>query len=152
VSRRLVVTENITLDGVVENDGSWFDPTDDSVQERQLAEVTREHAAASDGFLVGRVTFEEMRRFWPRCVDDTTGVTSHLDQVEKYVGPGGRAEAVRLFRHRGPRPGLLDAKHALGHLTLAEARTFDGGVVLLRYTIGASFQISAMSRATPEAR
>lgn len=63
MSRRLVVTENITLDGVVENDGSWFDPTENSVQGRQLAEATREHAAASDGFLVARVTFEEMRGF-----------------------------------------------------------------------------------------
>lgn len=61
--RRLVITENITLDGVVENDGSWFDPTEISEQAQQLAEITRKHAAASDGFLVGRVTFEEMRGF-----------------------------------------------------------------------------------------
>lgn len=83
--RRLIITENITVDGVVENDGTWFDPTDDSPQGRELAEVTREHAAASDGFLVGRVTFEEMREFWPRQVDDSTGVTDHLNRVEKYV-------------------------------------------------------------------
>lgn len=88
MTRRLVITENITLDGVVENDGSWFDPTDDSEQGRQLAEVTREHAAASDGFLVGRTTFEEMREFWPRRIDDTTGVTDHLNRVEKYVVSG----------------------------------------------------------------
>jgi dihydrofolate reductase len=83
--RRLIITENITVDGVVENDGTWFDPTDDSPQGRELAEVTREHAAASDGFLVGRVTFEEMREFWPRQIDDSTGVTDHLNRVEKYV-------------------------------------------------------------------
>lgn len=34
MARRLVVTENITLDGVVENDGSWFDPTEDSLSSR----------------------------------------------------------------------------------------------------------------------
>lgn len=85
MTRRIVITENITLDGVVENDGSWFDPTEDSEQGRQLAEVTRVHAAASDGFLVGRVTFEEMRGFWPQQKNDTTGVTNHLNRVEKYV-------------------------------------------------------------------
>ncbi|WP_446664794.1 dihydrofolate reductase family protein [Flexivirga sp. B27] len=85
MTRRLVITENITLDGVVENDGSWFDPTDDSEQGRELAQTTREHAAASDGFLVGRITFEEMRGFWPRQVGDNTGVTDHLNHVEKYV-------------------------------------------------------------------
>ena len=83
--RRLVITENVTLDGVIDNDGTWFDPGDESEAGRELAAVTREHAAASDGFLVGRVTFEEMRGFWPRRVDDTTGVTDHLNRVEKYV-------------------------------------------------------------------
>lgn len=85
MTRRLVITENITLDGVVENDGSWFDPTEDSAQGEQLAQITRQHAAVSDGFLVGRVTFEEMRGFWPERVDDRTGVTDHLNRVEKYV-------------------------------------------------------------------
>ncbi|GAB3257069.1 dihydrofolate reductase family protein [Arthrobacter pigmenti] len=85
MTRRLVVTENITLDGVVENDGTWFDPTEDSERGRELAAVTAEHAAASDAFLVGRVTFEEMRGFWPKQQDDKTGVTDHLNRVDKYV-------------------------------------------------------------------
>lgn len=85
MTRRLVIDENITLDGVVENDGSWFDPTDDSAQGQQLAEVTQQNAAASDAFLVGRITFEEMREFWPRQIDDKTGVTDHLNRVQKYV-------------------------------------------------------------------
>lgn len=70
---------------MVSPDGSWFDPTDDSEQGRELSEITRRHAAASDGFLVGRVTFEEMRGFWPQRANDTTGVTDHLNRVEKYV-------------------------------------------------------------------
>lgn len=85
MTRRLIITENITLDGVVENTGSWFDPTEDSERGRQLADITRQHAAASDGFLVGRRTFEEMRGFWPQQHDDKTGVTDHLNRVEKYV-------------------------------------------------------------------
>ncbi len=85
MTRRLVVTENTTLDGVVENDGTWFDPTEDSARGRALAAVTAEHAAASDGFLVGRTTFEQMRGFWPQQRDDRTGVTDHLNQVAKYV-------------------------------------------------------------------
>ena len=73
MARRLVITENITLDGVVENDGTWFDPTEDSDRGRELAAVTAEHAAASDAFLVGRTTFEEMRGFRPQQRDDRTG-------------------------------------------------------------------------------
>jgi dihydrofolate reductase len=186
MTRRLVITENITLDGVVENDGSWFDPTDDSEQGRQLAEVTREHAAASDGFLVGRTTFEQMREFWPRQIDDRTGVTDHLNRVEKYVvsrsleDPGwagttvlrggvdletqideltsrdgtdvvltgsislaqqllrmGTVDELRLFVFpvvTGTGRHLFTEDHHLRDLSLAEHRSFAGGVVLLRYT------------------
>lgn len=83
--RRIVITENVTLDGVIDNEQSWFDVTADTVQGRELAAVTAEHAAASDGFLAGRVTFEEMRGFWPQQRDDRTGVTDHLNRVQKYV-------------------------------------------------------------------
>ena len=64
--RRIVITENITLDGVVDNDQSWFEVSVDTELGKELAAVTAEHSAASDGFLVGRVTFEEMRGFWPQ--------------------------------------------------------------------------------------
>jgi dihydrofolate reductase len=83
--RRIVITQNITLDGVIEIEQPWFDVTVDTEQGRELADVTAEHAAASDGFLVGRTTFEEMRSFWPQQIDDQTGVTEHLNRVQKYV-------------------------------------------------------------------
>lgn len=82
---RIVITQNITLDGVIDNEQSWFDIGVDTQQGRELAAVTAEHAAASDGFLVGRVTFEEMRGYWPQQEDDQTGVTEHLNRVKKYV-------------------------------------------------------------------
>lgn len=85
MARQLIITQNITVDGVVENYGGWFDPTEDSARGRALAAVTAEQAAASDGFLVGRTTFEEMRGFWPQQRDDRTGVTDHLNRVAKYV-------------------------------------------------------------------
>jgi len=81
--RTLVVTQNITVDGVVEAAGGWFDPTADGFADVQ--EAVRRQAAASDAFLVGRRTFEDMRGFWPKRPDDTTGVTDHLNRVAKYV-------------------------------------------------------------------
>ena len=41
VTRRVVITQNMTLDGVVENAGSWFDPTEESERGRELARITR---------------------------------------------------------------------------------------------------------------
>ena len=40
---------------------------------------------AADALLLGRVTFEEMRGFWPLQTDDETGVTEYLNTVSKYV-------------------------------------------------------------------
>ncbi|MGF1664529.1 MAG: dihydrofolate reductase family protein [Kineosporiaceae bacterium] len=82
--RDLVITQNITVDGVVSNDSSWFGPADDH-DLGDVTEVLMAQARASDAFLVGRITFEEMRGYWPQQTDDTTGVTDHLNRVAKYV-------------------------------------------------------------------
>ncbi|GAB2665438.1 dihydrofolate reductase family protein [Kribbella swartbergensis] len=79
--RDLIVTQNITVDGVVEA-GDWFDPGGGG---SDLLEVLNEQTSRADGFLTGRVTFEDMRDFWPQQTDDTTGVTAYLNQVHKYV-------------------------------------------------------------------
>jgi dihydrofolate reductase len=83
--RKLVVTENITLDGVIDATGGWFDPTDDTVDQSDLIEQTQRHSAAADAFLCGRNTFEAFRGFWPKQTDDRTGVTDYLNRVHKYV-------------------------------------------------------------------
>lgn len=35
--------------------------------------------------LLGRVTFEQMRGYWPLQTDDTTGITDYLNGVSKYM-------------------------------------------------------------------
>lgn len=79
--RELVVTQNITVDGVVEA-GDWFAPADGG---DEVLAVLRDQMAHADGFLTGRTTFEEMRGFWPAQVDDTTGISNYLNTVQKYV-------------------------------------------------------------------
>ena len=83
--RKLVVTENITLDGVIDATGGWFDPTDPTVDQSDLVEQTRRHSERADAFLCGRNTFEAFRGFWPKQADDRTGVTDYLNRVHKYV-------------------------------------------------------------------
>jgi dihydrofolate reductase len=84
--RNLVITENITLDGVIDASEGWFAPAgEEDVDQSDLNEALREQAAAADAVLFGRVTFEEMRGFWPLQTNDKTGVTEYLNNVEKYV-------------------------------------------------------------------
>ena len=87
--RRLVVTENITLDGVIDASEGWFAPVADAdVDESDIAAAIREQADAADALLVGRVTFEELRGYWPQQTEDETGVAEYLDRVAKYVVSG----------------------------------------------------------------
>jgi dihydrofolate reductase len=80
--RKLVITQNITLDGSIEMLNDWFDP---QLQDEDLLEETHRQDAQADALLVGRQTFEDFRSSWPNQTDDATGVTDYLNQVAKYV-------------------------------------------------------------------
>jgi dihydrofolate reductase len=80
--RKLVITENITLDGSIEMLGDWFDPQ--SQDDDLLAESHRQDAQC-DAVLLGRRTFEDFRGYWPTQRDDRTGITDYLNDVAKYV-------------------------------------------------------------------
>jgi dihydrofolate reductase len=80
--RDLVVTENITLDGVIAPMDGWFDP---GAQDEDLIAVTAEHRAAADALVLGRVTYEEFAAFWPAQTNDRTGISDYLNRVAKYV-------------------------------------------------------------------
>jgi dihydrofolate reductase len=85
--RTLVVTENMTVDGVIDAADGWFSPAgaEAGIDSADIEAIVREHVAAQDALLLGRVTFESFREYWPKHTDDTTGITAHLNEVRKYV-------------------------------------------------------------------
>ncbi|TDD42898.1 dihydrofolate reductase family protein [Saccharopolyspora elongata] len=83
--RKLVVTENSTVDGVIDMAGGWFDPLDNEVDRSDITAALTEQREAADALLVGRNTFVAFREFWPKQTDDTTGVSDYLNAVDKYV-------------------------------------------------------------------
>jgi dihydrofolate reductase len=87
VARDLIVTENVTLDSVIDASGNWFVPTGSEDPEKiaETARVEERLRASADALLVGRRTFEEFRAYWPRQTDDPSGVAAYLDRVDKYV-------------------------------------------------------------------
>lgn len=84
--RDLVVTQNITLDGVIDASAGWFvvGDGDDADYSDVLAELL-EHTERCDAVLYGRVTFEQMRGYWPVQTDDRTGITAELNRMKKYA-------------------------------------------------------------------
>ena len=87
---RIVVTENTTVDGVIDLSGGWFDPA--GQEDKDLIAELRRQMDDEDGLLLGRVTFESFREYWPNQADDTTGIRDHLDRVPKYVLSGSLDE------------------------------------------------------------
>ncbi len=80
--RKLVITQNVTLDGSIEMLDDWFDP---QLQDDELLAETHRQDAECDAMLLGRQTFEDFRSYWPKQTDDPTGITDYLNNVAKYV-------------------------------------------------------------------
>jgi dihydrofolate reductase len=75
--RKLVVTEFMSLDGVIENPmwtfKYWSDP---------IANFKGEETANSDALLLGRVTYEGFAQAWPNSPDEGA---AYFNGVRKYV-------------------------------------------------------------------
>ena len=74
--RNLALSENMTVDGVIDFDEGWFSPpgADSGLDTSDLEEVLREHMARQDALLLGRRTFEAFRDYWPKQANDRTGI------------------------------------------------------------------------------
>jgi dihydrofolate reductase len=83
----VVVTENATLDGVIEQVDDWFSPAggDADADNSDIVATLREQMETQGALLLGRKTFESFRGYWPAQTNDTTGITAHLNRVPKYV-------------------------------------------------------------------
>src|SRR5215475_14561219 len=80
--RRLIVTENSSLDGIVSPMDGWFDP---AAADADVTAANQEQRDAADGLLLGRQTYQDLYGFWPHHHEDTTGISDYLNRVEKYV-------------------------------------------------------------------
>jgi dihydrofolate reductase len=85
--RDLIVTENITVDSVIDASGDWFVPAgaENAADVTEMRRVEERLRATADALLVGRATFEAFRSYWPHQTDDQTGVSDYLNGVDKYV-------------------------------------------------------------------
>jgi dihydrofolate reductase len=133
---RIVITQNMTLDGRIEMLDDWFDPAD---QDPELAGEMRRQTAHEDVLLLGRQTFEDFRGYWPHQADDATGVAEALDRADKRVVSstltdpqwenttiidGDPLDAVRELRRATGRDVIVTGSIQLAH-ALIEAALVD---------------------------
>ena len=86
---RLVVTEFITLDGVVEAPGGEFHPDGKTawVAPHFTAETGKfklDELAEADALLLGRATYEQFAKAWPTASDEE-GFAERMNSLPKYV-------------------------------------------------------------------
>ncbi len=75
--RNIVVTEFLSLDGVMEEPGWTFEYWND-----EIAKFKGEESTASDVLLLGRVTYQGFAAAWPQSNDEGA---DYFNSVRKYV-------------------------------------------------------------------
>ena len=83
MTHRLVVTQNISLDGRIEFLDAWFDPSPEDQDVADLQEEMDRQGDACAAMLLGRQTFEDFRSYWPQHEDEPAGAS--LARLQKYV-------------------------------------------------------------------
>jgi dihydrofolate reductase len=79
--RKVVASEFVSRDGVVESPDKWHFPYFND----QMEEAIGAAMAASDAMLIGRVLYEEWAAFWPKQDPDENPVAAQMNGVRKYV-------------------------------------------------------------------
>jgi dihydrofolate reductase len=79
--RKVIASEFISLDGVVESPDKWHFPYFND----QMGDAIEAAMAASDAMLMGRVLYEEWAAFWPKQDPDENPVAERMNGVRKYV-------------------------------------------------------------------
>ena len=78
--RKVIVSEYVTLDGIMEEPGHW------SFQfwSEEAAKFKFDELFASDTLLLGRVTYEGFAKAWPSMADEA-GFADRMNGLPKYV-------------------------------------------------------------------
>lgn len=79
--RKIVVSEFMSLDGVVGEPETWQFP----FQTEEMGAITERQTNDTDAFLLGRVTYEVFAGFWPTMKNNEFGVADKYNSVPKYV-------------------------------------------------------------------
>ncbi len=78
--RKIVVTEFVSLDGIMESPEKWsFSYWNDDI-----AKFKQEELESSDTLLLGRITYDGFSKAWPDRTDET-GFADRMNTYPKYV-------------------------------------------------------------------
>ncbi len=79
--RKIVVSEFVSADGVMEAPETWQFP----FQTGEIGAITERQTNAIEALLLGRVTYEVFAGFWPTQTNNEFGVADKYNRMPKYV-------------------------------------------------------------------
>jgi dihydrofolate reductase len=81
--RKVIASELVSLDGVVESPDKWHFPYFND----EMGEAISAAMAQADAMLLGRVTYEEFAAFWPsqESGGDDQEITDYMNNTPKFV-------------------------------------------------------------------
>jgi dihydrofolate reductase len=78
--RKIIVEEDISLDGVFEDNGKWrFDYSSDDLADYDRLKLK------PDALLIGRKTYELFASYWPNQKSNENGFADKMNSMRKYV-------------------------------------------------------------------
>ena len=87
--RRIVAWELVSVDGVMESPEEWAF----SYSNNEMEEANASGMAATDGLLLGRMTYEHLAAFWPNQPGGTP-MADYINSVRKHVVSGTLEEPL----------------------------------------------------------
>src|SRR5215203_2598018 len=133
--RKVIASEFISLDGVVESPDKWHFPYFND----QMGDAIGAAMAQADAMLMGRVLYEEWAAFWPKQDPDENPVAAQMNGVRKYVVSTTLEEPLdelRLMLHPivvGSGKRLFEDGGDQKALQLVDSEIFSTGVLYLSY-------------------
>ena len=79
--RRVIASEFVSLDGVMESPEKWHFPYFDEEMGQEIGAAMGQ----TDAMLMGRVNYEEWADFWPQQDPEENPAAVHMNGVRKYV-------------------------------------------------------------------
>ena len=79
--RKVIVSEFVSLDGVMESPDEWHFPSFND----EMGQAVGSAMAEADAMLMGRVLYEEWAAFWPNQDPDENPFAARMNGVRKYM-------------------------------------------------------------------
>ena len=149
--RSLIAVEYLSLDGVMENP-AWTGPYFND----EISAFQRGQLFASDGLVLGRVTYQGMAAAWP-TMRDTDGFAERINRLPKYVASrslqptewnaqlldGNLAEAVGALKQQTGQTLLLYGSGAVVNTLMAHGLIDEYHLLVHPLVVGGGKQLFA---------